>query len=151
MLNIANIYSSAPCIKILVYFQLVFLISSPESRLSFWSSSSSQCYLHWWHQNKAYIKLRFYSTSLGQCLLRDSVVCQRHGFNTCSVRWSSYKPMFTFPRLSSWKSCNFISFDIYIYRYIYIYIYIYIYLFELEKVLHSCLSFVFCIIALLVF
>ena len=35
MLNIANIYSSAQCIKILVYLQLVFLISSPESGLSF--------------------------------------------------------------------------------------------------------------------
>ena len=46
MLNIANIYSSARCIKILVYLQLVFLISSPESGLSFSSSSSSQCDLH---------------------------------------------------------------------------------------------------------
>ena len=35
MLNIANIYSSTLCIKILVDLQLVFLISSPESGLSF--------------------------------------------------------------------------------------------------------------------
>ena len=35
LLNIANIYSSARCIKILVYFQLIFLISSPQSGLSF--------------------------------------------------------------------------------------------------------------------
>ena len=112
MLNIANIYSSARCIKTVVYLQLVFLISSPESGLSFWSSSSSQCYLHQWQRKKGYIKVRFCSTSLGQCFLRDSVVCQRQSFKTCcSVRWSSYKPMFTFAILSTWKSCNFIFFD----------------------------------------
>ena len=138
LLNIANIYSSDRCIKTLVYLQLVFLISSPESGLSFWSSSSSQCYLHWWRWNRGYIKVRFCSTSLGQCLLRDSVVCQRQRFKTCcSVRWSSYKPMFTFAVLSTWKSCNFIFFDIII-----------IYFFELEKVLHSYLSFLLSIIAL---
>ena len=36
-----------------------FFISSPESGFSFWPSSSSQCYLHWWHRNNGYIKLRF--------------------------------------------------------------------------------------------
>ena len=117
MLNIANICSSARCIKILVYLQLVFLTSSPESGLSFWSSASSQCYLHWWHENTGYIKVQFYTTSLLQCFLRDSVVCQRQRFKTCySVRWSTYKRMFTFEPLwvSTWKSCNFISFDMYI-------------------------------------
>lgn len=117
MLNIANICSSARCIKILVYLQLAFLISSPESGLSFWSSASSQCYLHWWHEHTGYIKVRFYTTSLLQLFLRDSVVCQRQRFKTCcSVRCSTYKRMFTFEPhwVSTWKSGNFISFDMYI-------------------------------------
>lgn len=94
-----------------------FFISSPESGFPFWPSSSSQCYLPWWQRNNGYTKLRFWNTSLGQCLLRDSMVCQRQSFKICSVRWSSYKPMCTFATswISTWKSCNFIYFDIYIF------------------------------------